>query len=156
VIDNTTEIQSKIDATDFAEHSNKISWLTRRRETENVLANANEKRSSIGFIDENLMEFRYALLLKKRSPMNEIINRKIGQLLQSGIIQHLEKNRFGAIKKIAAAAKDEENSQEDAEQLTMEHLGLCFFAVLIGLALSCFVFAIERLVGRCCSLCGFF
>jgi hypothetical protein len=146
VIDNTTKIQNKIDATDFAEHSNKISWLTRRREAENLMANDNEKRSSIGFIDENLMEFRNALLLLKQSPVNEIINRKIGQLLQSGIIQHLEKNRFAATKKVAAAAKDEENSQDDAEQLTMEHLGLCFYAILIGLALSCFVFAFERLV----------
>jgi hypothetical protein len=155
MFENATEIHNEIDEVIFAEHSNKISLLTMRREAENSMANDNEKRSSIGFIDEKLLEFRFTLLLKKRNPMNEIINRKIGQLLQSGIIQHLEKNRFGAIKKIAASAKDEENAQEEAEQLTMEHLDLCFYAVLIGLALSCFVFAIERLVGRCCSLCGF-
>jgi hypothetical protein len=41
----------------------------------------------------------------------------------------------------------EEEKHEKPEQLTMQHLELCFYVVLIGFALSCFVFAIELLIG---------
>jgi hypothetical protein len=121
--------------------------LVLKKEAERYMANVVKKRSSLGLIDEQFAEVHFALALKKNSRMNEVINRKIGQMLQSGIIQNMEKIQFSSTKKLAALIKDEEASQEDAEQLTIEHLELCFLAIMIGLVLSCFAFAIELLVG---------
>jgi hypothetical protein len=140
-----------IDPKTFAEHSNKMSLLTIRKNFEEGIAKETFIRSSIGFIDdEYATDVRVSLILKKQSRLSKIIHRKIGQLLQSGIIQHFEQSQ--AVKKLAAQEKEEVKSREHAKQLTMEHLRLCFVAILIGLVLSCYVFAIERLVGFLSSL----
>jgi hypothetical protein len=53
--------------------------------------------------------------------------------------------------KILKRQKEEED-REDPKQLTTEHLELCFYAVLIGLALSCVVFLYELLIGFLSSM----
>jgi hypothetical protein len=83
--------------------------------------------------------------MKKHSPLNKILNRKIDQLLQGGIIQYIKANEFFHSAQIAKKIQEEED-REDPKQLTTEHLELCFYAVLIGLALSCVVFLYELLI----------
>jgi hypothetical protein len=75
--------------------------------------------------------------------MNKVINRKIDQLLQSGIIQKFEKERLSAMDQVGKS-----DHEEIAQVLKMKHLGICFTAIMILLALSCVVFLIECLVGR--------
>jgi uncharacterized protein YqgQ len=124
------------------EHSNKIARLVLRKEALNDLSILNRDTSSLHFLGETIATFHFSLYFKKRSPYNKVVNKKIGQLLQAGIIQKSENERFEASKR-AAKHKDEEN----AEILTMDHLGLCFIAIMICLGLSCIVFAIECLTG---------
>jgi uncharacterized protein YqgQ len=90
--------------------------------------------------------------MKKHSPLNRIINIKIDQLIQSGIVQRLVDDQYADSTKIVNKEKEEEKQQENAMQLTTEHLDLCFFAVLIGLAMSCVVFLFELLIGYLSSL----
>ena len=138
------------DESSFTEHSNKMSRLTLRTNTLNLLSE--DQRSSGGTFsfylsDENLATFYYTLYLKKSSPLNAMINRKIDQLLQAGIIQKFEQDRLESLRR--AAPPQEEN----ATILTMDQLGICFIAVLICLGFSCFVFAIECLIGD--QICGY-
>jgi hypothetical protein len=114
-----------------------------RKETKNVLASLSDKKSSLHFIGEDLTTLSISFVLKKSSPMNKVINRKIDQLLQAGIIQKFEKERFGAMDRVGKS-----DHEEIAEVLTMQHLGLCFAAIMIMLALCCVVFVIECIVGQ--------
>jgi hypothetical protein len=136
---NTTGLNLQI----LVNHEYKISLMTVRKEVLNILASLSDKKSSIHFIEEDLMTLPISFVLKKSSPMNKIINRKIGQLLQAGIIQKFEKERFGAMDRVGKS-----DHEEIAQVLTMQHLGLCFAAIMIMLALSCVVFVIECIVAR--------
>jgi hypothetical protein len=126
----------------YMEHSNKMSRFILRQETLNFHSNLNSGTSSLYFMEENFAIFHFSLYFLKESPLNKVVNKKIGQLLQAGIIQKSEEERLEAVKR-AAKHKDEEN----AEILTMDHLGLCFIAILICLGFSCIVFAAECLIG---------
>jgi hypothetical protein len=124
------------------EHSNKISLITLRKELLNRHSVYNDGTSSLHLMEKDITTFHYSLWFLKGSPLSKVVNKKVGQLLQAGIIQKSENERFEAVKQ-AAKHKDEEN----AELLTMDHLGLCFIAIMICLGLSCIVFAIECLTG---------
>jgi hypothetical protein len=126
----------------YMEHSNKISRMMLRKESVNQQTIFKGGTSSMYFLKEDIITFYYSFLFKKGSPLNKVVNRKIGQLLQGGIIQKAEEERFEASKR-AAKYKDEDNP----EILTMDHLGLCFIAIMICLGLGCIVFAIECLTG---------
>jgi hypothetical protein len=125
------------------DHANKISFVVIRKETQLGHALNTDKPTSLNFIEENLITDHFCLLLVKSSPLNKIINRKIDQLLQAGIIQKFENERFEAIKRL-----DKSDNDDIAQVLTLEHLGLCFIAIMIMLALSCVVFVVECVVGR--------
>jgi hypothetical protein len=125
------------------EHANKISFIVMRKDTQLARALTTDKPTSCHFIEEDLLTDHFCLYLEKSSPLNKIINRKIDQLLQAGIIQKFEDERFEAIKRV-----DKSDHEEIARVLTLEHLGLCFIAIMIMLALSCVVFVIECVVGR--------
>jgi hypothetical protein len=78
--------------------------------------------------------------------MNKALNRKITQLIEGGIVQKMEKDRKMEISKIK---RDELNATPtpDVGKLTLEHLELGFFAILICLSLSFVVFALECVTG---------
>jgi uncharacterized membrane protein len=78
--------------------------------------------------------------------MNKVINRKISQLNEGGIVKKLEEERVEAVTKhIREMSKT--TSVPEAQVLTLEHLGLSFFAILICLCLSIVVFVVECVVG---------
>jgi hypothetical protein len=134
------------DISTIVEHSNKISLLTFRKNIDDYVSYLSGKKPYFGYIEENIMTLHMVFLLKKHSRMNRVFNIKIDQLIESGIMQHFIQDRFADTAKVAAK-QNEEDKQENPEQLTMEHLELCFYAVLIGLALSCVVFTFEILIG---------
>jgi hypothetical protein len=125
------------------DHENKFSYITNLKESQNELASISDKKSSVYYIEEDLATLHYAMSLKKSSPMNKVINRKIDQLLQAGIIQKFEKERFGSLDRVEKSDHEEVN-----QMLTLEHLGICFVAIMMLLALSCVVFVIECAVGH--------
>jgi hypothetical protein len=129
-----------------------MSMIALRRLPYKKSSNMSGEKPSYGFIKEDLIDMRFSLILKKNSPLNKAINVKIDQLIESGIMKHVQEAELMASLKIAAKVKKEEKQQKDAEQLTMEHLELCFYAILIGLALSCVVFLVELMIGYCSSL----
>jgi hypothetical protein len=135
------------DISTIVEHSNKISVVTLRKFVDQWISSNSGKKPYFGYIEKNIATFHMSLFLKKHSPLNRAINYKIDQMIQSGIMQRLVDANFEDSAKIINKQNEEENQKEKPEQLTMEHLELCFCAVLIGLAVSFIVFALELLVG---------
>jgi hypothetical protein len=125
------------------EYQNKMSTFTRREAAKNELSKISEKPLSIYVLDEDFLTIHMAISLQKSSSFNRVLNRKIDQLLQSGIIQKLEAERFSATKK----KEREGDSKRHPQVLTFDHLGVCFAIIMILLAVSCVVFLIECLVG---------
>jgi hypothetical protein len=129
------------------EHSNKISVLTSRTIDEDEVINESGKKPYYGYVEENIITFHKTMYLMKYSRMNRMFNIKIDQLIQSGIVQRLVKAQFSNSTRISQKQREEESQEENAEQLIMEHLELCFYAILICLALSCVVFGCEVWIG---------
>jgi hypothetical protein len=138
-----------VDDTDdeiLSEHSNKISKIYLRKYVNDFISSETGKKPVFGWIEKDLLSVHMSMMLIKHSRMNRIFNIKIDQLIESGIVQHLVTAEFANSSKVVEKQKEEEK-QKIPEKLTMEHLELCFYAVLIGLALSCFVFVFELLIG---------
>jgi hypothetical protein len=127
----------------LADHSNKISMFVTRKELQNKFSINLNKPTSVHLSDENLVTFHVSIWFKKGSPLNKVISTKIGQLLQGGIIQKFESERFENVTR--AAKQKEEEREETPKKLTMDHLGLCFIAIMICLGLCIVVFVIEYL-----------
>lgn len=124
------------------DHSSNISILVCRSMTVKNWEAGKDTISSIHLLKQNLATFRYFLALKINDPKNKAFNRKIRQLIEGGIIQKLEKDRFETIGK-ELRQKKKGDPLPDARILTFEHLELCFFAILICLSLCFVVFALE-------------
>jgi hypothetical protein len=133
-------------ATILVEHSNKMSLLTLRKWSDDFTSRLSNKKPAYGFIQEPLLTVHMSMCFKKYSRMNRVFNIKIDQLIQSGIVQRFLDAQFADTTKIAKIQKEEEK-KEDPMKLTTQHLELCFYAVLIGLALSCVVFVFEVVIG---------
>jgi hypothetical protein len=110
-----------------------------------------ERKPQYGYIEEDILVLHFVLYMKKHSPMNRIFKTKIDQMIQGGIVQYLQKDLGDKSITFEKGLKEEENL-EDPTQLTIEHLELCFYAILIGLALSCVVFLYELLIGFLSSM----
>lgn len=137
-----------------AEYKNKISFLGPRNWIDDAILSHSRKNPFIGYIEEEFMTLHLSMFLKKHSPMNRVFNRKIDQLFEAGIVKHLLAAQFANSTDVTNEEKEKEKQDDVAEQLTMEHLDLCFIAVLIGLALSCIAFLFEVLIGYftyCCN-----
>jgi hypothetical protein len=113
---------------------------------ENIYDAGKDTSSSLHFLEQNFFMVSYIFLLKVGDPMNEIINMKITQLIEGGIVQKLERDRKMEVNKIK---RDEINATPEpiVEKLTLEQLELSFLAILICLCLSIVVFALECVTG---------
>jgi hypothetical protein len=128
------------------EHSNKISLIVLRKHFDDFMMNHTDKKQSYGWIEDSLLVSPLSLLLKKHDPKNRAINNKIDRLIEHGITQRLMSDQYAKTMKMKSNLKEEEKV-EVPEKLTMEHLELCFYAILIGLIISCVVFIVEVLSG---------
>jgi hypothetical protein len=138
----------------FAEYKGRMSFLGPRNLIDDGILRLNRKKPFFGYIEEEFMTLHLSMFLKKHSPMNRVFNKKIDQLIEAGIVNHLLAAQFAISTDVKNEEKEREKQDDAAEQLTMEHLDLCFIAVLIGLALSCIAFLFEVLMGYfsyCCN-----
>jgi hypothetical protein len=135
----------------FSDHDLKISFLVFRHLTGKPLEAGKDISTSIHFLEQNFATFHLCFMMVRDDPKNKVLNRKITQLIEGGIIQKLENDRIEAIgKKIrerSSLIHSPKVSYQGLQVLTLEHLGLSFFAVLICLAFSTVVFALECVAG---------
>jgi hypothetical protein len=140
-----------LDTREFTEHSNNISLMVLRKRFDDSNSRRFNKKKFFGYINEEFLTLNLVIELKKHSRMNRIFNIKIDQLIQSGIVKRIVEAQFKVLAKVTRR-QNEEEKEEVAERLTMEHLELCFYAFLIGLLLSCIVFFYELVIGLLSSL----
>jgi hypothetical protein len=112
-----------------------------RKEAKVLITQKTETDTPLHFVDENIATLHAAMMFSRRNLWNEIFIKKIDQLIDSGVVQKLEKERNAVVK------YDRENQQEP-EVLTIDHIGIGFVAVLICLGVSCIVFVLELIVHR--------
>jgi chromatin remodeling complex protein RSC6 len=111
-----------------------------------IISKKSNQKPFFGYIKEDFITMHLSMMLRKHSPLNSAFIKKIDQLIESGIVNRFVEAQFAESTKIKNK-QNEEEKQEKPEQLTMEHLELSFYAVLIGLTLSCVVFVVELLIG---------
>jgi hypothetical protein len=145
-IKNPMWIRKPLEPSVYTEHTNKISQFVLRKMHDDLISKDSGKKSYFGYVEEDIITFYISLLLRKHNPMNRIFKIKIDQVISSGIMNKFFVGLF-EVSAIVSRKQQEEEKQENPEKLTMEHLELCFYAVLIGLAMSCVVFVAELLIG---------
>jgi hypothetical protein len=97
---------------------------------------------SVYLLDENSATLHYSLAFNRSNPYNRIFNKKIDQLISGGLVLKFEQIRTSYHRR----QPKQEDSQEP-QILTVQHLEICFIAIMICLGLSCLVFMIEFVVG---------
>lgn len=110
------------------------------------------KKPYHGYIKDDIITVHMSMFLKKHSRMNKVLNTKIDQLIQSGIMQRLIEAQFAKSTDVTKKEKEDDKKDDVPEQLTMEHLELCFVTILICLAVSCVAFFYEVLIGLLSSM----
>jgi hypothetical protein len=118
----------------FAEPANKLTTLTSPNFQKRLFQNASNDSPSLYWLDKNLATMHFSLFLRRSNPWNKVFFAKIDQLISAGIAQRLKPD--------VSTRKEED---PPARPLSMDHLGVCFIVVVICLALSCVVFAVEWL-----------
>jgi hypothetical protein len=122
----------------FAEYQNKVTMLTLRKAFHILVLQDAKKIPSLHLIDDNMPTIHFSLMFFKPNSMNKIFISTIDRLFESGFVKHFEASRN------FVHGKTFLNDQEP-QVLSMDHLGVCFVAITIFLALSCVVFIIECL-----------
>jgi Fe2+ transport system protein B len=142
-------MENEIGSTDskgfMVEHENKISLAVLRNEFITEFASSFDEPNSLYLLEENVATVHYSISLKKASFLNKAINRQIDLLISSGIVQKFESERLKEIAKSKRREK-ERAAESKSEVLTMDHLGICFVAILICLGISFVVFLGEFIV----------
>jgi hypothetical protein len=129
-------------STTFTEFDNKLTSLAFRLYDTNTVTRSINKDSSLYFLDENTATFQYSLMFVKSNPLNTIFINLVDQLISNGFVQKIEEIR----NRVRPPKTYEDNKQQ---KLTMDHLEICFIAILICLGFSCVVFIIECIFGYC-------
>lgn len=120
----------------FVDYQNKATRLAPRK-TGGALNNR-KKGTSFHLLEENAMTVQFSQMFFRAHPLSKTFVKHTNQLIASGLVTALEDFRSF----IERISRKEENHQ-NPRSLTMSHLGVCFIAILICLAVSCFVFFIE-------------
>jgi hypothetical protein len=124
----------------IADFENKFTMMVFRQDAKLQYSQLSNKATSIYYLEENLLTVHFSLLIDRWNPLKRIIHQKIDQLIETGWIQKIKENRM------YDAARNVKNEEEQGPMvLTMDHLEICFVAVLVCLAFCCFVFIIERI-----------
>jgi hypothetical protein len=126
----------------YAEYQNKVTTLVFRKDAKLRMRLLKTNSQLVFLLDENTATFHYCLKFSRFEPKSRIFIKKVNEQLPSGIIQKLEKDGYNidSVSELTGQVQEGE-----PEKLTIEHLTLCFAAIMICLALCCAVFLIECL-----------
>jgi hypothetical protein len=125
----------------FGEFSNKVTMPVFRKQANVDRFWYSAPNPSFYLLDEDTATFHFSLLFFRANVFRKIFFKKVGQMISSGLVQRIE-NKMNQV-----AYKGKQNVEPSTpQQLTMEHLGICFLAILVCLALSFLVFVAERFV----------
>jgi hypothetical protein len=123
----------------FSDYANKLTQLVLRQATSTFLSQQANKATSVHLLDENTATFHFSLMLPRPNSANKLFFQIVDQLLSGGLIQKLEADRN------FVPLSHKQLEEESPQQLTMNHLGICFAVIMICLALCCIVFLVECL-----------
>lgn len=115
-------------------YEKKLTSLTYRKQFTAIMFKLVNRKSSIYLLDENTATVHFIMLFSKTNPLRFIFIKKIDQLIASGVISWSEERRNYVPKQV---------TDVDPQRLTMEHIGICFLAIMISLGLCCIVFIVE-------------
>jgi hypothetical protein len=125
----------------LTDHKNKLTFVTLRNSIKALMSQASNIDSSPFLLEENTATLHYAFVLVPLNPLNKVITTKVNQLINSGLVEKMEKAQF-------YDHKTSKNDEQKALILTMDHLGVCFLIIMICLVLCCAVFTAECLIKR--------
>jgi nitrous oxide reductase len=111
-----------------------------RKHSKVQMSQASNKASSLHLLDENSATLYFQMFFFKKKTLNHIFIKKIDQLVTNGLVAKLVTAQDTQVH----AEKHDEAS--NPRPLTMDHLGICFFAILICFGVSCAVFTVECFV----------
>lgn len=105
-----------------------------------------KKYEPISYTD-NLVSVNYALLLTKSSCLVNEINKHVGHMIMSGLINQwiYDIENVEYVKNLALGESKEKLIKTTEKQLKLQHLYNYFWIVLIGLPISTFIFILEIL-----------
>jgi hypothetical protein len=125
----------------FAEYENKVTMITLRKFMQIALLQSANKVSSVYFINENTATMHFSLMFPKLNPLNKIFISTIDRLIESGHVLQFERNwNFVDGSRLL--------NEQQPQVLTMDHIGVCFVAIMVFLGLSCVVFVLEHIAKK--------
>jgi spore germination protein GerM len=104
-----------------------------------LMSKDTNKDSSLYFLEENLATYPHCFIFPKFHPFNKVFIKKINQLISSGLVEKLANTEVFKLEK-------KQNDEQQPRPLTMDHVGVCFVAIMICLGLSFVVFTVEYLI----------
>jgi predicted nucleotidyltransferase len=130
-------MKSAPDFESLSEYDTKVTTLTFHQQFRQFLPQEKSSTSTIDLLAEDTLTSHFCLIFRRENPLNNIFLRKIDQIITGGLSGRLKQGDY--IKKHFSNQADEHNPHP----LTMNHLGVCFAAILICLGLSFVVFLLE-------------
>lgn len=128
------ELSGQPDIKNIIEPENKLTMIVFRDRTNHEMFGQFSGLSTIYLLDENTATVHFSFYFPRNSVLSRIFMKKIDQLITGGLIQKSEADRKVARNFV---------KNDDPQQLTINHLGVCFLAILISLGLSGVVFLAE-------------
>jgi hypothetical protein len=125
--------------TALGEPANKLTMAVLRKEFKSGSLRLSNEKFSFHLLDEDSVTLHFCLIFPRSEPLNQIFFKKVDELISSGIVSHFEEQES------IAGVQPARHRDQEAQPLTMDHLGVCFAIILICLGLSCVVFLIECL-----------
>jgi hypothetical protein len=125
----------------LTEPENKLTLLVLRKLTKTFLARYLNKAPSLHLLEENTATLHFSLMFYRTSPLKFIFLKTIDQLIDNGVVQKIVETSSLADRKV------NQDDEPSPQQLTIDHLGICFVVIVICLGISCTVFILEFFAG---------
>jgi hypothetical protein len=125
--------------TALGEPGNKLTMALLHKKFKTLSSRESNEELSVQLLDDVTATLHYCLMFHRPKPLTQIFIRKIDQLISSGIVRRIEEQE---------STRDQQPARyrdQEAQPLTMDHLGVGFVVILSFLVLSCVAFLIECL-----------
>jgi hypothetical protein len=102
-------------------------------------------RNNVCSLEENVFKISYTMYVTKGSPLLSKFNRIIRSMLEAGVMQKLW---LDVKEEVSQNGLRETSSAKKFIVLSLSHLQLAFYVLVMGHAASCIVFLVELVIGR--------